>query len=161
MKTYLYLALLFLSQGPVFAQTDSTALYKTLKTADSLLFNVGYNQCDIRQFEELVSDTFEFYHDEAGITSSKSAFIAGIENGLCKLPYKAKRVLDEHSLRVFPLKKNGVLYGAIQTGSHRFYAIERDKPERLTSSARFTNLWLLQGGRWKLSRALSYDHHQQ
>ena len=115
-----------------------------------MLFYVGFNTCDISQFEELVSDNFEFYHDQAGITSGKAAFIAGIKDGLCKLNYKARRQLIENTLEVYPLEKNGVLYGAIQTGVHQFYAIEKDKPEYLTSTAKFTHIWLLENERWKL-----------
>lgn len=138
----------------------SSELYKVLKANDSLLFTVGFNTCDISQFENLVSDTFEFYHDEAGITSSKEAFIASIRDGLCKMQYKPRRVLINRSLEVFPLMKNGQLYGAVQKGEHEFFAIEQNKPERLTSRAQFTHLWLLEAGKWKLSRVISYDHKQ-
>ena len=159
MKTLVLSILFFLTAVNLSAQVDtSAALFLALKTRDSLLFNVGFNTCDIRQFETLVSDSFEFYHDQAGITSSKSAFISGIKNGLCTLPYKAIRILDESTLTVYPLKKNGVLYGAMQMGVHRFYAREQGKPDRLTSTARFTHLWLLDAGAWKLSKGFSYDH---
>ncbi len=74
------------------AQVQHTdKLYETLKEKDSLLFDVSFNTCDISQFENLVSDNFEFYHDKAGITNSKAAFISGIKNGLCKLDYKPRR----------------------------------------------------------------------
>jgi hypothetical protein len=158
MKTILTI-LLFLISTLAFSQSDkSNELYKTLKTNDSLLFDVGYNTCDIAQFENLVSDTFEFYHDEAGMMPSKAAFIASIKDGLCKLSYKPRRKLIEGSMQVYPLEKNGVLYGAVQTGEHQFYAIEKDKPEYLTSTAKFTMVWLLESGKWQLSRAISYDH---
>ncbi len=158
----IHIAILFLlAAGPVYAEVGrASELYKTLKAQDSLLFTVGFNTCDIRQFEEIVSDDFEFYHDQSGMTSGKDAFIAGIQNGLCTLPYKPRRQLIDSSLKVYPLKKNGVLYGAIQTGEHLFYATERDKPEYLTSAARFTHVWLIEQGMWKLSRGLSYDHHK-
>ena len=141
------------------AQSDeSSDLFGELEQRDSLLFDVGFNTCDISQFESLVSDDFEFYHDQAGITNSKAEFISGIEDGLCTLPYKPRRALDEGSMTVYPLKKNGLLYGAVQMGTHRFYAEERDGSEHLTSVARFTHIWLLDQGIWKLSRAFSYDH---
>jgi len=159
MKITLFIITSLLLSVLSFAQVArSSQLYKTLKSNDSLLFNIGFNNCDIRQFEYLISDTFEFYHDEAGIMSSKTEFIASIKNGICKLPYKPRRQLIENSLEVYPLEKKGELYGAIQTGTHEFYAIETGKPEYLTSTAKFTSLWLLENGKWKLSRVLSYDH---
>lgn len=142
-----------------FAQEKhDSKLFKTLKSRDSLLFDVGFNKCDIAQFEALVSDDFEFYHDQSGVTRSKSEFTKSIRDGLCKLSYKPRRELVEGSLEVYPMYDNGVLYGAIQSGEHRFYAIEKDKPEYLTSTARFIHLWKLENGEWKLIRALSFDH---
>jgi len=155
----LFLSLVIYSTS--FAQVErSSPLFQTLKAKDSLLFDVGFNTCNIAQFEALISDNFEFYHDENGITSSKAAFIEGFRKNVCGLSYKAKRVLVDNSLQVFPLEKNGAVYGAIETGEHKFYAIEGDKPEYLTSTANFTNLWLLENGEWKLSRSLSYNHQE-
>ncbi len=55
----------------MFSQVDRTSeLFKTLKLNDSLLLDIGFNTCDIKQFDNLVNDNFEFYHDEAGIMSS-------------------------------------------------------------------------------------------
>ena len=159
MKQYLTLFIcLFSLSAPMAQVEENSELYQTLRAKDSLLFNVGFNTCDISQFEALVSEDMEFYHDQSGITSSKADFISGTENGLCKLPYKARRELVEGSLQVFPMKNNGALYGAIQTGEHRFYAKYPEKEEVLTSTAIFTHLWLLEEGEWRLSRVLSYDH---
>ena len=142
-----------------FGQVDKASdLHKIIQEKDSLLFNIGFNTCHIAQFENLVSEYFEFYHDQVGITSSKSAFIESIQNGLCKLTYKPRRELAENSMEVYPLEKNGVLYGAIQTGKHNFYAIENGKQEYLTSVAKFTHVWILENESWKLSKGLSYDH---
>lgn len=159
---FLFSILLLFTALNLFSQTDkSTSLYKTIKAKDSLLFNIGFNRCDISQFENLVSDSFEFYHDQAGFTPTKAAFISGIKNGLCKLDYKPRRELVDSTLGVYPLKKNGTVYGAIQTGTHRFYAKEKDKPEYLTSIAKFTHIWLLENGEWKLNKGLSYDHREK
>ncbi len=63
--------ILFLTSAPLFSQVDRTSeLFKTLKLNDSLLLDIGFNTCDIKQFDNLVNDNFEFYHDEAGIMSS-------------------------------------------------------------------------------------------
>lgn len=142
-----------------FGQVDkASVLYKTIKEKDSLLFNLGFNNCDIKQFENLVSEKFEFYHDQAGKTDSKTAFISGIQNGLCQLAYKPKRVLSDNETEVYPLEKDGVLYGAIQTGIHNFYAVEDNGSEYLTSVAKFTHVWILENGDFRLSKGLSYDH---
>ena len=160
MRSFLLSAFLLLTGAVARTQVAANSdLYRSLKVQDSLLFDRGFNNCDIPALQQIVSDSFEFYHDQAGITASKAAFISSIQDGICKLSYKAIRQLDESSLTVFPLKKNGELYGALQMGVHRFYAREQGMPERLTSTARFTNLWLLEAGAWKLSRGISYDHH--
>jgi hypothetical protein len=157
-KSILYL-LLVVAAVQVFAQPDRPyEVYRIIKSKDSLLFDVGFNRCDIRQFETLLSDNFEFYHDKAGITSSKIEFIAGIRDRICKLDYKPRRELIASSLEVHPLYRNDTLYGALQSGKHRFYALEKDGSEHITSTALFTHLWLLQQGQWKLSRGYSYDH---
>lgn len=159
MKQQIILYIFGLLSITTFGQVEKNSeLYKVIKEKDSLLFNLGFNNCDIIQFENLLSENFEFYHDQGGITSSKAVFISEIKNRLCKLAYKPKRVLSEHSMEVYPLKKNGVLYGAIQTGTHNFYAIEDNKSEYLTSIAKFTHVWVLENGDFKLTRGLSYDH---
>lgn len=159
MKLSAFLVCSILLPAFSFAQiADTSQLYSILKRNDSLLFNVGFNNCDIIQFENLIDDNFEFYHDQAGITTSKSKFISDVRDNLCTLPYKPRRELVAKSLQVFPLMNNNVLYGAIQKGQHKFYAIEKDSSERLTSVAEFTHVWLLKNGKWMLSRALSYDH---
>ncbi|EDM43918.1 hypothetical protein SCB49_10010 [unidentified eubacterium SCB49] len=151
--------MLVLNSIVLFAQVDKTSdLFKTLKVKDSLLFSVGFNTCDVSQFEKLISNDFEFYHDTSGLTDSKETFVTGVREGLCKMEYRASRKLEDSTLEVFPLKNNGVLYGAIQKGLHRFYAKEEDKEAYFTSIAFFTHVWLLEGDEWKLSRILSYDH---
>jgi CubicO group peptidase (beta-lactamase class C family) len=135
-------------------------LYKTLKTQDSLLFEVGFNHCDMRIFDNLISEKFEFYHDKSGITPNKEAFLATIKNGLCqdKSNYQSRRELIENSVEVYTLENQGVIYGAIQKGKHRFYEKAKNQAERLASVAQFTHLWQLENGAWKLSRVLSFDH---
>lgn len=140
--------------------SKSSPLYQAIKIQDSLLFDVGFNTCSIPTFETLVSDNFEFYHDQAGTMLSKAAFINSVKNNVCSLNYKASRVLEPGSMQVYPLEKNGVLYGAIQTGIHRFYALEQGKPQYFTSRAKFSNVWKLENKEWKLIRSLSYDHQE-
>jgi hypothetical protein len=48
--------------------------------------------------------------------------------------------------------------GAIESGTHRFYAMSNGKPNRLTEVAQFIHVWKEENGRWRLARVLSYDH---
>jgi hypothetical protein len=139
--------------------TKYQEIFDKLKYNDSLLFELGFNQCDTNQIRVLTSDDFEFYHDQAGITNSKELFIHSISE-LCKMTYRPSRELDEKSLEVHILKDNGKIYGAIQNGIHRFYGEEENKPKYLTSTADFTHLWIIEDGNWKLKRVISYNHRE-
>ena len=68
--------------------------------------------------------------------------------------FLSKRVLDEESLRVYPINE----YGAVETGTHRFYAVAEGKPDQLTETAQFLMIWKRVDGAWKLARVVSYDH---
>ncbi len=120
---------------------DTSSLHHQLQTHDSLLFTIGFNQCNLTVFDTLVADNFEFYHDQSGITPNKEAFITGIKNWLCNIEYKAIRKLQPGSLEVYPMYRNGELYGAVQSGFHSFYVLYPNNPKlTLTSEARFTHL---------------------
>jgi len=161
MNKVVYCILTFLIfTGSNYAQEneyDSQKLFDELKGMDSLVFNLGFNKCDTTQLRNLLDDDLEFYHDQNGLLESKEMLIQQIHN-LCKISYKPIRVLVENSLKVFPLFSNGKMYGAIQTGEHEFYGEESDKPRYLTSTAKFTHVWVIDGQEWKLKRILSYDH---
>jgi hypothetical protein len=138
------------------AQVDKNSeLYKTIFSKDSLLFNVGFNRCDIKQFEILLSDNLKFYHDKDGI-SDKEKFLFDLKNGLCKSPEtrQVKRFLVKESTEIFPLYRNGVLYGAVHNAEHLFY----EKQESQPGIAKFSNVWQLENGEWKLSTSFSFDH---
>lgn len=138
------------------AQVDKNSeLYKTILSKDSLLFNVGFNTCDIKQYKNLLSENLKFYHDKDGI-SDKTKFLYDLKNGLCKSPEtrQVKRFLVKESTEIFPLYRNGVLYGAIQNGEHLFYESKESEP----GSAKFSNVWMLENGDWKLTTSLSFGH---
>ncbi len=133
-------------------------LYRLLKEKDSLMFELSFNQLDTSILEELATEDIEFYHDQGGATYTRQGFIDGMK-GLDNLSYKARREVKKGSIDVFPMHKNGELYAAILKGEHNFYAKEpNEKPEYFTSSAKYTVLWILVEGKWKMSRIYSYDH---
>ncbi len=159
-----HLFILLLSSFSFFASAQvepNSILYKTILSKDSLLFNIGFNTCDISQFEKLVSVNFEFFHDKSGISDRKQ-FLSDLKNGLCKSPetYQSRRELILESVKIFPLYDNGELYGAIQYGEHRFYEKMDGKPEQYASIAKFTHVWIIEDGKWKLKSGLSYDHQK-
>lgn len=164
MKKYLVLTILLCVGGySLYGQKNTEKnqeLFDILKAKDSLVFNLGYNLCDTAQFRILLSDDLEFYHDQNGFLNSKEIFIENVPN-LCNMDYKASRVLIDSTLQVFPLYANGNLYGAIQNGVHEFYGEEEGKPRYLTSTAKFSHVWIIENEAWRLKRILSYDHVNQ
>ncbi len=162
MKNHLLIIYFCLAQFISFAQVDKNdELYKTIILKDSLLFNVGFNTCDIKQFEYLLSDKLDFYHDISGI-SDKRKFLNNIKNGLCSNPtgFQSRRELLPESTRIYALYNDDKLYGAIQEGIHQFFERQANKPETFGSSAKFTHLWLLENNEWKLTKALSFEHQK-
>lgn len=138
------------------AQVDKKSdLYQIILSKDSLLFDIGFNTCDIKQFENLLSDNLKFYHDKNGI-SDKTKFILDLKRGICNSTEnrQVKRFLIKESTEIFPLYKNGVLYAAVQNGEHMF----SEKREIQAGIAKFTNVWQLENGEWKLATSFSFDH---
>lgn len=134
-------------------------LDQQLKAMDSILFELGFNQCRLDEMAKFIADDLEFYHDQGGVSHSKEEFMNAIRTNICaNEKYKPIRNLQETSVKVFPLFNQGQLYGAIQQGDHEFYIREPNKDLYLTSTARFVHLWLWQQDHWVLKRVLSFDH---
>ena len=122
MKKHLTTLFALLTFFSAFAQVDKKSdLYKTILAKDSLLFDVGFNNCNIKQFESLLSDNLKFYHDKDGI-SDKTKFLTDLKKGICNSQTNrhVQRFLVKESTEIFPLSKNGVIYGAVQNGAHKF-----------------------------------------
>lgn len=135
-------------------------LFLQLKKTDSLFFEEGFNKCNFEILETYIPSDFEFYHDENG-TQDRVQFITAFRESICSnSERKPIRKIVEESLEVYRLKNNGETYGAIQKGIHLFYIKEPNKELYLTNIAKFTSIWNLENGNWKLSRVLSYDHKE-
>lgn len=146
-------------------ETSETDLFKTLKTKDSILFDAAFNSCGIEVLNELFTEDFEFYHDKGGLTEGRKMFVAGIANGCGSRDLTtlqpSKRILIPESLEVYPMYKNGELYGAVQHGIHRFEFLNEKQEYQKGDIAKFTHVWILDKGNWKIKRELSYDHKLQ
>lgn len=141
------------------AQTDKNSeLFLQLKKQDSIFFERGFNQCDLAYLNEHLTNDLKFYHDQSGF-QDKNVFFETTRKYICSNSKKKPiRKVDKNSLEVFPLYNDGKIYGAIQTGVHKFYLRENGKEDVWTSTAKFTHIWILENKIWKLSEVLSYDH---
>jgi hypothetical protein len=141
------------------AQMKLTDLKSTLFEKDSLFWK-SYNSCDLVSFRKFFTDDIEFYHDKGGVTLGIEALTNSISQNLCgKQGFKLRRAVVPGTLNIYPLEKNGTIYGALVSGEHDFFVTENNKPEFHSGRAKFSHLWILTGNEWKMSRVLSYDHH--
>lgn len=129
--------------------SQDSELYKIIQAKDALMFEEGFNECNMEKMEEVLPEDFEFYHDKDGMITSKVYFIKTLNKNLCSTGKNSvRRILDEESMEVYALYDNGNLYGAVHTGKHYFG----------DTSAKFTNLWLNKNGEWEPVRIISYNH---
>ena len=137
--------------SPLDKITSQVELDKAITALDTQLFD-AYNHCDLAKFASLVDENVEFYHDQGGMTLGREKLTESIKNNICT--GDTQRVLVPGTLKIYYMKG----YGAIEMGVHRF---QHPKTEAVngTGEASFVNLWHYQDGAWKLTRALSYDHH--
>ncbi|NJB37717.1 nuclear transport factor 2 family protein [Croceivirga sp. JEA036] len=162
----LSLLLLLLNVHTSWCQLNKTdELYKLLAKKDSLLFDAAFKTCNTDYLDQLFTEDFEFYHDKGGFTEGKEAFLRPMQEacnrrGSRALP-PAKRHLVTDSFKVYPLYKKEVLYGAIQHGVHSFSSLDQNQTYKKGDIAKFTHIWIIENGEWKLKRELSYDHQLQ
>lgn len=122
------------------------------------VFWKAYNECSIKEMNNFLAEDLEFYHDNGGVEIGRKNLNDGLQNGLCKTGKNhLRREAVEGSIAVFPLKDKDMVYGAIITGEHLFYQAQ-DKSEIPEGQAKFSHLWLLKEGQWKMHRVYSYDH---
>lgn len=149
---------LSLSAAAVADDANGRDVLAEITALDSRIFGEGFNDCQLDSIRDIVAEDLEFYHDVGGPTMGRDAFIDSLETNICGSPFRPRRELVADSFEVFPLYTNGALYGALETGLHRFYERESEHPDEPNGIARFSILWLLQDGHWQMSRVVSYDH---
>ena len=136
----------------------NSELHLILKKQDSIFFERGFNLCDFEYLNKTIHKDLIFFHDQSGI-QNRDDFMENTRKYICANQNKKPiRKVDQASLEVYPLYKNGELYGAIQNGIHDFFTRESNKPDVHTSRAKFTHVWLLENGNWLLKEVLSFDH---
>ena len=144
--------------GTSHAQNTEQKLTHLILHKDSLFWQ-SYNRCDTTGYDQFFSNDVEFYHDRGGIQKGKEEIMSVSRKNLCSnKDFKIRREAVNGSIRLFPMARQDSLYGAVLSGEHYFYVTEGGHKERLSGLAKFTHLWILNGGVWKMSRILSYDH---
>ena len=137
------------NQLPAGSVTDP--LFVTVSALDAAVFD-AFNHCvspeQLQKHADYFAPDVEFYHDTGGVTWTRRDMLANTEKNVCG---KFRRELVADTLKVFPVKD----YGAIAQGVHRFC---QDKTGGCEGMAEFVIIWRNQGGKWQITRVLSYGH---
>ena len=140
---------------------ENSTLYQSIMRMDQQLFERGFNRCQLNTTAALVNNELAFFHDRGGM-QNRAEFLLAMKNNVCANPEgKPVRTLIAGSTKIFALENNGVLYGAVQHGEHRFNLKGKDTAKDGYTIAKFTHVWLLDNGKWTLKTAISYDHQQK
>ena len=87
-----------------------------------------YNDCNIDAMRSLFTDDIEFYHDKGGVLNGLDNFLSTSKRNLCSNDnFRLRRDAVAGSVKIFPMKEGDKLYGAILSGQHVFYVLEKRK----------------------------------
>ena len=125
-------------------------LDKAITALDAAVFD-SYNRCDLDKFITFFADDVEFYHDQGGVTLGKENLTESVRKNICG--GDVRRELVPGTFEAHYMKG----YGAVEIGVHRFYHPKSNNP---TGEGRFIHLWQYKDGAWKITRVISFDHHQ-
>src|SRR5689334_13522244 len=90
----------------------------------------GYNRCDVAALADMNTVDLEFYHDVGGLMSGRDKFASAMKKNICADPERRiRRAAVADSVRAFPLRNQGKLYGAIISGEHQFYEVKKSGNE--------------------------------
>ena len=133
--------------------SESKGLYDTVARLDSTFFE-AFNNRNLSALKVFLSEELEFYHDLGGVTNYIQNVNAFEKTFLSER--KVRRELVKSSLEVYPIKD----FGAVETGTHRFYVREKGQREKLSSEAKFVQIWQKRNEGWKITRIVSYAHRE-
>lgn len=121
-------------------------IYKKIAGLDSIFWK-AYNDCDMATQALLYSDSIEFYHDQAGLITSKEIILDATKANICG---KIRRDIVEGSLEVYPIPG----FGAVELGKHTFRSVT-DKETAIAKPVKFVIIWKKQGDRWVITKVIS------
>lgn len=130
---------------PMKFKAPSAQIQAEVEAMDSIFF-AAYNNCKMAVMDSIFSDNIEFYHDQGGLSTSKSELMLALKNNICG---KVTRHLLAGSIEVYPIAN----YGAVEMGVHRFHnSQEKENPIRYS---KFVHIWKKEASGWKLTRVIS------
>jgi len=129
-------------------QPDNPELYNTILKQDSIFFGY-YNSCDVNleKYGDYYDEAIEFYHDQGGLMTSKTAIIESTKKHICG---KVTRTLVKGSVEVYPIKD----FGAIEIGLHSFKN-NTNPPDEPIKIGRFMIVWEKKNNSWKIKKVVS------
>lgn len=130
-------------------QTDPAALATEIQKQDAAFFG-AFNAHELGPMMAFFANDVEFYHDKDGLLSFDQ-IRAGFQTMFARND-GIRRDLLPGTIRIYPVPN----YGAIETGTHKFCHVERGKDD--CGAFQFVMVWKNQDGRWRVTRALSFDH---
>lgn len=134
---------------PLESFQSQAELDKPILAQDTALFD-AFNRCDLEKFSSFIADDVEFYHDQGGVRLGKDKFTEGVKDNDCG--GDIRRELVPSTFQAHYMQG----YGAVELGVHRFVHPQSNNP---TGQGRFISLWQYKDGKWKITRAISFDHH--
>ncbi len=120
-------------------------LYDTIVAMDAM-WEDAYDNCKMDVMEDIISEDLEFYHDQGGLMTSKKKLNEALRNNICG---KVTRELKAGSIEVYEIKG----WGAVEIGMHGF--INKQEPNAALHYSKFIHMWKREGGKWRISRAVS------
>lgn len=121
------------------------SLQHKIEELDSIFFT-AYNNCDLDKQASLISEDIEFFHDQGGLSTSKSDIIEALKNNICG---KVTRKLIKGSIEVYPIHN----YGVVQMGYHKFY--NNQEPDAISNPSKFVTIWKNENENWEMTRIIS------
>ena len=138
---------------------QGAALTEAVTARDAAFFALFFEGCDPERLAEMVTDDFEFFDDRGGLMTTTGTEFVDQYRTRCEARrapdgWRTRRELVPGTLQIYRMNA----YGAVETGEHRFYEAQGDGPLALAGRAKFSQIWKLENGHWKLARVFSYDH---
>lgn len=160
MKTFMTVAALAALFAPpaALAQVANDNWEASVRQFDSDYWK-AFNACEVQKQTNMNAEDLEFYHDIGGVMRGRASFAEATAKNICgRSGWRLRRAEVPGTVKIYPLRSNGEVYGAVISGEHYFYHTNKGQPETLEGRARFTHTLLLKNGEWQVARVLSFDH---